>query len=78
MTINGVGVTATAIGRGRLRAVTGQSGAATITVNGKSFDYPGASGATGFVIERAGQGWRITWPVAPNGRQSAWLPDRGG
>jgi hypothetical protein len=78
VTVNGVGVPATAIGRGRWRAVTGQAGAATITVNGKSVDYPGAGDATGFIIERAGQGWRITWPVEPNGHQSAWLPDRGG
>ncbi|WP_306003999.1 hypothetical protein [Brevundimonas sp. C43] len=73
--INGADMSPTAIGRGRWRAVIGQSGAAKITVNGKSFDYPGAGEAAGFVVERAGAGWRITWPVEPAGRQTTWLPD---
>ena len=78
VTINGTDLTAVSIGRGRWRAVTGRADAAAITVDGKSFAYPGAGDATGFAIARAGQGWRITWPISPNGRQTAWLPDRGG
>lgn len=78
VSVDGVVVPATEMGRGRWRAVTGQAGPATITVNGKSFDYPGAGRASGFVAERAGRGWRIGWSVAPNGHQTAWLPDRGG
>jgi len=73
--INGADMAPTAIGRGRWRAVIGQSGGATITVNGKRFDYPGAGATAGFVVERAGAGWRITWPVEPSGRQTTWLPD---
>lgn len=76
--INGTDMTVASIGRGRWRAVTGRADAATITVNGRSFAYPGAGDATGFAIVRAGEGWRITWPVAPTGRQTAWLPDRAG
>lgn len=76
VTINGVSATAAPIGRGGWRAMAGPIGATTITVDGRSFDYPGPGGAAGFSIERAGQGWRVSWPVAPNGRQAAWLPDQ--
>jgi hypothetical protein len=75
--INETEVATSPFARGRWRAVTGRADAATITVNGKVYAYPGPGASTGFVVERAGQGWRIGWPVAPAGRQSTWLPDAG-
>ena len=80
--VDGAAATPTPTTRGRWRAVVGRTGAGTVTVDGRSFDYPGGGGGGGAasgagpVIARAGQGWRIDWPVAPGGRQSAWLPDR--
>lgn len=62
-------------GRGTWRAMSSGGGATTIAVDGRSYAYPGAGGATGFAVERIDAGWRLTWPVAPRGRQSTWLPD---
>lgn len=62
---------------GRWRVDAPGSGPAAILVDGRAFAYPGAGGeAADFKAERAGQGWRLTWPVAPRGRQTTWLPDR--
>ncbi|HBI20238.1 MAG TPA: hypothetical protein DDY79_13210 [Brevundimonas sp.] len=58
--------------------MVGRAADAAITVDGQTLDYPGNEGGGGFAISRAGQGWRIVWPVAPDGHQSAWLPDRAG
>lgn len=76
--IGGVSVNVAPAARGRWRAMAGRSGGASIMVDGQTFDYPGEGGERGFSVTRAGQGWRIVWPVQPEGRQSAWLPDRAG
>nr|WP_314526494.1 hypothetical protein [uncultured Brevundimonas sp.] len=78
VTIGGAEVDVAPAARGQWRAMIGRAGAAPITVAGQSFDYPGDGGGSGFSIARAGQGWRIVWPVAPVGHQSAWLPDQAG
>ncbi len=51
-------------------------GAASIVVGGQSFDFPGAGAQSDFAPVRAGNGWRLTWPTGPSGRQTTWLPDR--
>lgn len=54
------------------------AGPAVIVVGDQSFDYPGIGGGSDFTAVRAGAGWRLTWPTGPSGRQTTWLPDRGG
>lgn len=61
---------------GGWRATAPGGGEAAIVVNGQVFAFPGGGNGKTFSVERAGAGWRLTWPVAPEGRQSAWLPDR--
>ncbi|WP_428062811.1 hypothetical protein [Brevundimonas sp.] len=78
VTIGGGAASVAPTARGQWKAMVGRAGGATITVDGQSFDYPGDAGGSGLSIARAGQGWRIVWPVAPGGHQSAWLPDRAG
>ncbi|GAW40827.1 hypothetical protein SH203_01227 [Brevundimonas sp. SH203] len=74
--IGGVQANVVQAARGQWRAMVGRSGAVGVAVDGQSFAYPGDADGGGFSIARAGQGWRIIWPVAPGGHQSAWLPDR--
>ena len=74
--VGGVAASVAPSSRGRWRAMAGRAGSVEIVVDGQAFDYPGDAGEGGFSIARAGQGWRINWPVQPNGHQSAWLPDR--
>jgi hypothetical protein len=61
---------------GAWRATAPGGGETIIIVDGQAFAFPGAGSGDAFVVERAGAGWRLTWAVAPQGRQSAWLPDR--
>lgn len=47
-----------------------------IQVGEDRFAWPGeAEGASTPGVERAGQGWRVTWTGAGGARQSTWLPD---
>lgn len=62
-------------GRGSWRVMAPGGAATTITVDGRTYAYPGESGGSGFSVERIDAGWRLTWPVAAGGRQSTWLPD---
>lgn len=63
-------------GRG-WRARSPGGGAATIDVDGTRFAFPGLGAQSDFTPVRAGEGWRLTWPTGPSGRQTVWLPDRG-
>lgn len=62
---------------GRWRARAPGGGAATIDVDGTRFAFPGLGAQSDFTPVRAGEGWRLTWPTGPSGRQTVWLPDRG-
>ncbi len=62
-------------GNGAWRAMAAGGSATTITVDGRPYAYPGQGEGSGFSVERIEAGWRLTWPVAPGGRQSTWLPD---
>lgn len=47
-----------------------------IEVGGSRFAWPGESSSGGSPrVERAGQGWRVTWTGAGGARQTTWLPD---
>jgi hypothetical protein len=47
----------------------------TVKVDGRTFAWPGdGAGSAGRSVERAGEGWRIHWPLE-GGRQTVWLPD---
>lgn len=61
---------------GRWNAVTApETGLATVVIGGRTFTWPGdGAGAEGRLIERAGDGWRIHWPL-DGGHQTIWLPD---
>lgn len=61
---------------GRWNAVTApDTRFQTVTVEGQVFNWPGdGAGAEGRSIERAGDGWRIRWPL-DGGHQTIWLPD---
>lgn len=61
---------------GRWNAVTApETGLATVVIEGRTFTWPGdGAGAEGRLIERAGDGWRIYWPL-DGGHQTIWLPD---
>lgn len=48
-----------------------------IDVGGRNFTLPDLSAGAAPSVERAGDGWRITTTVAPQGRQTTWLPDIG-
>lgn len=63
---------------GRWNAVTAPDARfQTVTVEGRTFTWPGdGAGAEGRFIERAGDGWRIHWPLG-GGHQTIWLPDPG-
>ncbi|MCG2664361.1 hypothetical protein [Brevundimonas sp.] len=62
---------------GRWRARAPGGGAATIDIDGTRFAFPGLGAQSDFTPVRAGEGWRLTWPTGPSGRQTVWLPDRG-
>lgn len=62
-------------GKGTWRAMASGGGATTIAVDGRAYAYPGSGSGTGFSVERIDAGWRLSWPVAPRGQQSTWLPD---
>lgn len=47
----------------------------SIDVGGRVFTLPEMGAGASFSVERAGDGWRLTLPVAPQGRQTTWLPD---
>lgn len=59
----------------RWRALSSGGGARSLVVGGRTYAYPGAGGEEGRGVSRAGQGWRISWPTPPQGRQETWLPD---
>ncbi|WP_395944626.1 hypothetical protein [Brevundimonas sp.] len=61
---------------GTWRATASGNGPAVIMVGDARFDFPGVGAESDFTPVRAGQGWRLTWPTGPSGRQTTWLPDR--
>jgi hypothetical protein len=61
---------------GDWRATRPGADAAFIVVEGQGFDFPGVGAQSDFTPVRAGEGWRLTWPTGPSGRQTTWLPDR--
>ncbi len=78
VTINGRRAPVLSRTGGSWRATAPDGGAASIVVDGERFDYPGVGSQADFQSQRAGDGWRLTWPTGPSGRQTTWLPDRGG
>lgn len=62
--------------QGRWNAVTApDTGFQTVTVEGRTFTWPGdGAGSPGRSIQRAGDGWRVHWPL-DGGYQTVWLPD---
>ena len=75
-----VAAVADATGRWTVMLDAVDGGAATVTVAGSAFAYPGsapaAPGAAGTLVVRAGEGWRINWSIGSRARQSSWFPDR--
>jgi hypothetical protein len=73
------GVRAVVVGQsgGRWRAAAPGGAPAVIQVGADRFAFPGFGTQSDFTPIRAGQGWRLTWPTGPSGRQTTWLPDRG-
>jgi hypothetical protein len=61
---------------GAWRAMAPGGGAAVIEVDGARFAFPGFGAQSDYSPVRAGDGWRLTWPTGPSGRQTVWLPDR--
>jgi hypothetical protein len=61
---------------GAWRAMAPGGGAAVIEVDGARFAFPGFGSQSDYAPVRAGDGWRLTWPTGPSGRQTVWLPDR--
>lgn len=61
---------------GAWRAMAPGGGAAVIEVDGARFAFPGFGSQSDYTPVRAGDGWRLTWPTGPSGRQTVWLPDR--
>jgi hypothetical protein len=74
VTVDGAAMDVVPLGGGRWRAALTGGGPRLILVGGRAYAYPGEGGAESDVA-RAGQGWRITLPTPPRGRQSVWLPD---
>lgn len=77
VTIDGVGAVVAAGAGGVWRATAPGGGASVIEVDGERFAFPGVGAQSDFTPARAGDGWRLTWPTGPSGRQTVWLPDRG-
>lgn len=78
VTIDGRPVPVLGRADGGWRATAPDAGAASLVVDGERFDYPGVGSQSDFQSQRAGDGWRLTWPTGPSGRQTTWLPDRAG
>lgn len=74
--VDGVGLMVMPDSEGRWNAVTApDTGFQTVTVEGRSFIWPGDGASSARrSIERAGDGWRIHWPL-DGGYQTVWLPD---
>lgn len=77
VTMNGQRVRILTEQNGEWRATRPGAAAASISVGGRAFDFPGVGAQSDFTPVRAGEGWRLTWPTGPSGRQTTWLPDRG-
>ncbi len=68
-------VTPDASGRWSL-VLTPSAGPDEIRVGGRTFIWPGeAEAGPALRVERAGDGWRVTWSGPAGGRQTTWLPD---
>lgn len=77
---------AVADAEGRWTAVLIPEGAGplTVSVGGRSFDYPGPGpapssetvGARHVRLERSGQGWRAVWRLGDGSWRSSWFPAR--
>jgi hypothetical protein len=51
---------------------------AALAVGERRYAYPGGGqGTESPMLERAGQGVRLVWPLSQKSRQSTWFPDRG-
>ncbi len=70
-------VTPDSAGRWSL-VLTPSAGADEIRVAGQTFVWPGeGAAASPLRVERAGQGWRVSWTGPGGARQATWLPDAG-
>jgi len=74
--IDGVRAVVVEASGGRWRATAPGGAPGVIEVGGERFEFPGFGAQSDFTPVRAGQGWRLTWPTGPSGRQTTWLPDR--
>lgn len=74
--IDGVRAAVTGGPGGVWRAKAPGGAAALIEVDGARFAFPGIGSQSDFTPVRVGEGWRLTWPTGPSGRQTVWLPDR--
>jgi len=58
-------------------AVGGASGAANLTVDGRSYAYPGDGLIDGVDrLRRAGNGIGLRWSLSETAQQTSWFPDR--
>ena len=77
-------------GRPAIQARTGSDGrwsvvldstastAAAVMVGDRTYAYPGPEGGgSGLVVQRTPGGWRLSWPLSPQSRQSSWFPSAG-
>lgn len=76
ISVDGAPLTVMPDGEGRWNAVTApDTRFQTVTVEGRTFTWPGdGAGSSARLVERAGDGWRIHWPL-DGGYQTVWLPD---
>lgn len=75
VTVDGAQARVSSGGDHAWRAMSSDVAARNLTVNGQGFALPDLNDGASLAVERAGDGWRLTLPVTPSGRQTTWLPD---
>ena len=75
VSIDGAKARVSSVGGEQWRALSADSGTQSVDVGGRVFTLPDMDGGASFSVERAGAGWKLTLPIAPQGRQTTWLPD---